>query len=199
MFDRQLLPYIQIPALVVAKKAKKIGFSANGITVLGFILGLVGVACISLKFYLAGLFFVLVNRLLDVIDGEVARLGQPTDQGAYLDIVLDFIFYSLVVVGFALSDPVSNGLASAILLASFMGTGASFLAFAIMAEKKGLALTFPKKGFYYLGGLTEGFETVLFFSVFCLFPVYFPLLAYLFSFLCVLTTISRISFACKTI
>ena len=62
-------------------------------------------------------------------------------------------------------------LAAAVLLAAFIGTGTSFLAFAVMAEKRGLKSTaYPSKSFYYLGGLTEGTETILCFLAMCLWP-----------------------------
>ncbi len=55
----------------------------------------------------------------------------------------------------------------AFLLFSFInGTGSSFLAYAIMAERSGSAglpaqQGHKRKGFFYLGGLTEGAETIL--------------------------------------
>ncbi|MFK7871101.1 MAG: CDP-alcohol phosphatidyltransferase family protein, partial [Roseobacter sp.] len=82
---------------------------------------------------------------------------------------------------------------AAILIASFIGTGASFLAFSIIAERRGLsAKDFPTKGIFYLGGLTEGAETIAAFVAFCLWPTSFPLLAYLFAAACLLTTITRL-------
>ena len=79
----------------------------------------------------------LVNRLADGLDGAVARQTRLTDLGGFLDIVLDFIVYAGMVFAFALADPAANALAAAFLLFAFMGTGSSFLAFAIMAAKRG--------------------------------------------------------------
>jgi hypothetical protein len=79
------------------------------------------------------------------------------------------------------------------LLAAFVGTGSSFLAFAVLAERRGLAsAAFPHKGFYYLGGLTEASETLLCFVLMCLWPQHFALFAQGFAVLCVLTTVTRI-------
>ena len=59
-----------------------------------------------------------------------------------------------------------------------MGTGSSFLAFAIMAAKRGLSTDLRgRKSLYYLGGLTEGTETILFLALACLLPAWFALLA----------------------
>ena len=123
----------------------------------------------------------------------LARMTATSDAGGFLDIVLDFIFYSAVVLGFALANPVTNGLAASVLLFTFVGTGSSFLAFGIMAERRGIYnIVYPHKGFYYLGGLAEGTETLLCLVLFCLFPAHFPLLAYCFASICLVTTLTRV-------
>jgi hypothetical protein len=84
-------------------------------------------------------------------------------------------------------------LPAAVLLAAFVGTGSSFLAFAVLAERRGLAATaFPKKGFFYLGGLTEASETLICFALMCLVPGWFDVLAYGFAALCGLTFVTRV-------
>ncbi len=145
------------------------------------------------QYYTLGLVLILLNRCADGLDGALARLGKVSDCGGYLDIVLDFIFYSGVVFAFALADPVANSLVAAALIFSFIGTGCSFLAFAIIAERRGLQnIAYPHKGFYYLGGLAEGTETILFFAVICLFPEYFTTVGWGFAAICVITTITRV-------
>lgn len=137
------------------------------------------------------LLFILLNRLADRLDGALARLQGPTDRGAFLDIALDFVFYGLVPLGFALMDPGRNALPAALLLASFIGTGSSFLAFSVIAGRQGItARNYPGKGIAYLGGLTEGAETILFFAAICLWPA-FPLLACLFAAAATITTVAR--------
>jgi hypothetical protein len=74
-----------------------------------------------------------------------------------------------------------------------MGTASSFLAFAVLAERRGLkSEDYPQKGFYYLGGLTEASETLICFVLMCLWPQQFALWAYGFALLCALTIVSRI-------
>ncbi|HEV7344757.1 MAG TPA: CDP-alcohol phosphatidyltransferase family protein [Devosia sp.] len=168
------------------------GATANRITIVGFILGLGAIPAIASGQFLLGLLLIGLNRLLDGLDGAVARLAGPTDRGAFLDIALDFFFYAAVPFAFVLSDPVANGLAGSLLLFSFVGTGSSFLAFAVIAQRRGLnSLKMPRKGFYYLGGITEGAETITLFVLICLFPELFPLLATLFAALAFLTTLVR--------
>tara|TARA_R100001039_G_scaffold38938_2_gene42625 strand:- start:11057 stop:11308 length:252 start_codon:yes stop_codon:yes gene_type:complete len=62
-------------------------------------------------------------------------LGTPSDAGGFLDITLDFIFYQAVVFAFGLADPANLSWALLLML-SFVGTGISFLAFAVMAASR---------------------------------------------------------------
>jgi phosphatidylglycerophosphate synthase len=129
------------------------------------------------------------------VDGAMARIVGPTDRGAFLDITCDFLFYAAVPLGFALTDSGQNALPAAVLLASFIGTASTFLAFAAVAAKRGMVSpNYPNKGFYYLGGLTEGTETILLFCAMCLWPQHFAWLAYGFAAACAVTTATRLYF-----
>ncbi|MBG55592.1 MAG: hypothetical protein CL935_00490 [Deltaproteobacteria bacterium] len=166
--------------------------SANSITLLGFAVGVLAIPLLWLKLYSAAMTVILLNRFFDGLDGAVARKFGPTSLGGYLDISCDFIFYSAVIMGFALADPENNGLASAFLIFAFIGTSSSFLAFAISAEKQGISSNaHGRKAFYYLGGLTEGTETILFFIIICIYPERFPILAVVFGSICWITVVGR--------
>ncbi len=189
MIDAKLLPAQRRLMAAPARFFIARGIGADQISMAGFALGLLAVPALAFGLYHVALTVLLLNRLADGIDGAVARATRPTDRGAFLDITLDFAFYALFPLGFALADPAQNALPAAILIASFVGTGSSFLAFAIIAAKRNLAAdAYPSKGIYYLGGLTEGAETIGLFAAMCLFPNAFPTLALLFSAACVLTT-----------
>jgi len=176
-----------------ALEIKKMGYSADQVTFTGFGLGLFAALCIALGFYLFAILPLLASRALDGLDGAVARTGIATDRGAYIDIGLDFVFYASIPLAFGMANPDANALAAATLLSAFMGTGASFLAYAIIAEKRGLKSTdYPTKSFYYLGGLAEGTETIACFVAMCLWPHHFALLAYVYAALCLITTITRL-------
>ncbi len=170
--------------------------SANTITLAGFAVGVTVVPLLWFKLYSLAMTVILVNRFFDGLDGAVARKRGPTNLGGYLDITCDFIFYSLVIMGFALADRENNSLAAAFLIFSFIGTGSSFLAFAAAAEKKGISTnSHGIKGFYYLGGLTEGTETSLFLVIICMYPDTFPVLAVVFGSICWITVLVRFSSA----
>jgi phosphatidylglycerophosphate synthase len=198
MIDAQLRRYIDPPLnLIAAKVSRK--FSANQITIVSFLIGMSALPLLAAGAYPAALIVILLNRLGDGLDGAVARQTEPTDFGGYLDIVLDFIFYAGVAFGFGLAAP-DNSIFAALLIFSFMGTSSSFLAFSIFAAKRNITTgARGRKSFYYLGGLTEGFETILTFVLMCLLPQHFWLIASAFSVLCWITTFSRIQFAYLTL
>ena len=192
MIDAKLLPLQRRLLRPIALGIITFGVRADQVTITGFLLGIVALPLLASQQYTWALVFILLNRVLDGIDGEVARLTIATDRGAFLDIALDFVFYALIPLGFALANVTENALAAAVLLAAFVGTGSSFLAFSLMAQKRKLhAQKFPSKGLYYIGGLTEGAETIAVFVAFCLWPDLFTPLAYGFAFACGLTTLSR--------
>lgn len=155
---------------------------------------------LALGWYGAALAAILLNRLLDGLDGALARRRGLSDAGGFLDISLDFLFYALVPFGFILADPQNNALAGGWLLFAFIGTGSSFLAFAALAAKHQIANPgYAHKSLHYLGGLTEGTETILLFVLSCLFPAHFAWLAWLFGALCWLTTATRIASGYETL
>jgi phosphatidylglycerophosphate synthase len=193
MLDRAAIALLKPVLERMGRVLVRAGIGADSVTLFGFALGLAAAACIALDWPLAGLALLLASRLMDGLDGAVARLTRPTDRGAYLDITLDFLFYASIPLAFAVADPQANALPAAVLLAAFVGTGSSFLAFAVLAERRGLkSEDYPQKGIYYLGGLTEASETLACFVLMCLWPQHFAGWAYAFSLLCAVTISSRI-------
>ena len=177
----------------VARRLADAGISANQVTLAGFVVGLTAAVAIAMGWFLLGLALFLANRLADGLDGAIARLNGPTDLGGYLDIVLDFAIYGAIPLAFILAEPTANGLAGAILLVSFYVNGASFLAYASVAARRGMSSTARGvKSIYFTTGLAEGSETVLFFVAFCLMPYWFAPLALVFAALCFWTAFWRI-------
>ena len=193
MFDgqlkRQIDPVLNRAAAALAAR----GIGANHVTVVSCIIGLGGAALIASGSLLVGLIVILLSRVGDGLDGAIARATKPTDFGGYLDIVLDFVFYGAVPLAFVLLDPGTNAIAGAVLIFSFYVNGASFLAYAIIAEKRKLTGA-PRqgKGFFFTAGLAEATETYVAFALFCLFPQAFPVLALAFAALCLVTATARI-------
>lgn len=177
----------------IGRTLARAGFTANGVTFAGFLIGVAAAVAIGFGNLWAGASLILLSRLCDGLDGVVARQKGATDFGGYLDIVLDFAFYGMIPAAFAWADPAQNGLPAAVLLLSFYVNGASFLAFAILAEKKKLQEE-PrgKKSIFFTTGLAEATETLAVFVLMCLWPDWFPALAYGFAALCLWTAGNRI-------
>ena len=193
MLDRAVIAWLKPGLERMARVLVRAGIGADTVTWCGFGLGLAAAGLIALAQPLPGLALLLASRLMDGLDGAVARQTVATDRGAFLDITLDFLFYASIPLAFAVADPVANALPAAVLLAAFMGTASSFLAFAVLAERRGLKSDdYPQKGLYYLGGLTEATETLLCFVAMCLWPQHFALWAYGFAALCTLTIVTRL-------
>jgi phosphatidylglycerophosphate synthase len=195
MLDPLMRRVIDPPLEAMAASLARTGLTANQITLTGFAIGLLAVPLIAWGHFAAAIVVILVNRLLDGLDGAVARRGgSTTAYGGYIDIVCDMVFYAAVPMGFALRDP-ANALWVALLLTSFISTGASFLGHAILAAQRGDPDDRARgpKSFFHSAGLMEGTETIIAFVLFCLLPGHFPLLAGIVSVLCFWTALARVA------
>ncbi len=198
MLDTLMRPLINQPLDAVGGALARRGVNANTVTWSGLGVGLLAAVAIVTGYFVLAFALIIVNRVVDGIDGAVARATTATDRGGYLDIVVDYVFYSAIPLAFAIVDPAANAVAAAALLASFCLTCATFLAFATIAAKRGIETSaHGRKSFFYSTGIVEGTETIVFFLIIAALPAWFPLLAWLFSGLCVLTAIQRTALALK--
>jgi len=195
MLDAHLRPLVDRCLNPVGAVLARRGVTPNQISFVGFGLGMGAAMAVALGSELAAAILIIANRVCDGLDGAVARASNTSDLGAYLDITLDFLFYSAIPFAFAVADP-EKALAACFLIFSFVGTGSSFLAFAIIAQKRGISTEMRgKKGFFYLGGLTEGSETIIFLLIVAILPDFFVPLAWTFAALCWVTTVTRVRYA----
>jgi phosphatidylglycerophosphate synthase len=195
VLDAKLRPLIDPPLNRMGRALAGVGVTANALTFTGLALGLGGAAAIGLGQIGWGLALIIANRLLDGLDGAVARARGPSDFGGYCDIVADFAFYVAVPLGFGVLAP-ANQLPALVLVASFVLTGVSFLAFAVIAGKRGATTeAHGKKSFFYSTGLAEGTETIAVFIAMCLWPAAFAVIAYAYAALCALTVVQRSAMA----
>jgi len=195
MLDARLRPLIDPPLNAAGRMLAHAGITANMLTFAGLAFGLGGAFAIASGEPQIGLALILLNRLCDGLDGAVARASAPTSLGGYFDIVADFAFYVAVPVGFGFASD-ANTTAALVLTASFVLTGVSFLAFAVIAAERGAKTSaHGAKSFFYSTGLAEGTETIAVFIAMCLFPAWFAILAYGYAALCVLTVLQRSALA----
>lgn len=189
---RKLSPLID----ALASRAVTAGISADAMTLMAFFVGLAAAALIVAGHTFLAIPLLLLSRLGDGLDGAIAARTARTDFGGFLDIVLDFAFYGAIPLAFILLDPVQNGVGGAILLLAFYVNGGSFLAYAVMAERRGQESgARGEKSIFFTTGLAEAGETLAVFVFACLFPDWFPILATLFAGITAYTTLGRILLA----
>ena len=137
---------------------------------------------------------ILLNRLLDGLDGAVARHRRPTAFGGYLDIVCDMVFYAAVAAGLCprqagerrLGGHCCSRPSSAPALRSWGAPSWPPAAASRDTGERG------RKSFFHAAGLMEGTETILAFVLFCLLPGLFPWLAGAVAALCFWTAAARV-------
>jgi phosphatidylglycerophosphate synthase len=198
MLDSTMRRLIDPPLNAAGRALARRGVTPDAVTLAGLGFGLVMAAMIAGGAGALALLPLALSRLADGLDGAVARANAKTDFGGYLDITCDFVFYGTIPLAFALRDPAANALPAAFLLATFYINGASFLGFALLAERRGLTTEAQgEKSLYYSAGLLEGTETIVFFALLCLLPQHFAPLAWVFGALCLVTTASRMLLAAR--
>ena len=175
-----------------AKKLIKFNIKANSVTFIGFCFGLFcSYFIVNEMFVYAGIFLFL-NRFCDGLDGSLARLIGETDIGAFYDIVCDFLFYFIFPISFIILD-LKNTYSICFLLLSFVATQTTFLATSWLVEKNKLSISDGQnKSFFYAGGITEGFETIICFFMMLIFYEYINYISYIFGILCWTTFINRV-------
>jgi phosphatidylglycerophosphate synthase len=192
MLDARLRPLIDPPLNALGRALARAGVGADALTLAGAAAALACAGATAVSAFGIALACLALSRLLDGLDGAVARATTPTDRGGFLDSVCDYVFYAGVPLGFALADPLRNALPAAALLASFLLTAVTFLAYAVLAAKRGLETTARgPKAFFYAGGLVEGSETIALFVAALLWPQHFPAIALVGAAACVLTAALR--------
>lgn len=192
MLDRYVRSIFNPIVDKIGKNLDKLGLKANQITMVGFICGLLMALSIVMARFDLAILFLCLNRLCDTFDGAVARIYGVTDFGGFFDIIVDFVIYSLFVLSFAIYDQ-NNAVTASFLLCCYVSTTSSFLAYAIIAAKRSKQTSVRgNKSFYYLGGICEGTETFIFMFILCVLPKSFILIASIYGFLCIITTMGRI-------
>ncbi len=197
MIDPLLRP---LKDALLAKPASLLGklFSPNTVTVGGFLLGIAAAVCAATGVFFSALVLWLFNRAFDGLDGAISRAyGRQSDFGGYLDILLDFIVYAALVIGIAIAHSgKAEFLSLAFLLALFYINGASWMYLAALLEKRQhgepasrtTSLRMPS-------GLIEGTETMLFFTIFLVFPHWIVPLYSIMALLTAFTIVQRLLWA----
>lgn len=185
--------------------ARLTGVSPNAISVAAFATGLLAAGLAAGGLSLGALALWLVSRVLDGLDGLLARVhARLSDFGGYLDILLDFGVYAAVPIGIVLGAPsLERYLALALMLAAFYVNGASWMYLAALLEKRGARFVGDPAAppgltsIVMPSGLVGATETILAYCAFLIWPGQAALLFTVFGLLVFLTTLQRLVWAWK--
>ncbi len=186
------------PALdAVAARVAAAGVSPLTVTGVGWAVGVA--ACLAAgtgRWWLA-LALWLLNRLLDGVDGPVARLRGATELGGFLDIVADFSIYAGFVVAIAVARPEAR-LACVALLCAYYLSGTALLALSSLLERRGSSIG-DVRSLRFVGGLAEGTETVIVYVLFCVFSHWAAPIAWVFTVAVAVTAVQRVALAVRVL
>ena len=191
MFDAKIRGVIGPPLEVAGRRLASTGVSPVVITAASWGFGVGACAAAALRLWPLALGFWLVNRILDGMDGPVARASGATERGAFLDVVADFSVYGGFIVGVAIGVPDAR-LACAVLLLAYYVSGTALLALSSLLERR-RQNNGDERSLRLVGGLAEGFETIVVYALFCLFPGSAAGIAWVFAAMVGVTALQRVA------
>ena len=195
MFDNALRGWKDSIADPVTQMMPK-SITPGHITLCAFVCGMVSclLATIPDQKGLTLTFWAL-NRLLDCLDGSLARSRNvATELGGFLDLLGDFIVYSCLPIAIALgqpnsADPFLSFPAVAVLEASFhINNFVLFYIAAVAAKRSDSELT----SITMTPALVEGFEAGLFFTLMIVWPSIIWELSYAMSLAVMMSIVQRV-------
>lgn len=175
----------------VGRRLADLGVPALALTAAGWVAGVAACLAVVAHAWLWALAWWLLNRLLDGLDGPVARRHGPSDLGGFLDIVADFSIYSGFVVAVGIAEPGARVACLALLMAYYL-SGTAFLALSSLLERRGTNLAADGRSLRFVGGVAEGTETVVVYVLLCLLPGRATLIVWLFTAAVIITAAQRI-------
>ncbi len=175
----------------VANALARRGVTGDVLTGASLVIGVLCLVAIAFGSNALGLVLWLLNRLLDGLDGEVARLrGETSEFGSFVDITADFFMYGGFLVALAVQHP-DDRLALVVLFFAYYLNGSIFLALSGILEKmKAVRLT--ERGLHFRRSLTEGFETIVAGVLFLIFPGHVSLVSWTFAAMVFVSSAQRV-------
>jgi phosphatidylglycerophosphate synthase len=195
MFDTPLRKIKDRVGTPLARSLSRV--SPTTVSLIGLVIALFAAWSAYRQIYFAAFALWILNRVLDGLDGLLARLhNKQSDFGGYVDILTDFVAYAALPIGLVVGSPSSERyLALAFLLASFYINTASWMYLAALLEKRALHGNDTQTSIVMPAGLIGGFETIIAFGVFTLFPTYLTTLYIIFTILVFITIAQRLIWA----
>jgi phosphatidylglycerophosphate synthase len=199
MFDERLRDTKEVVFINLALGLRLNRVHPLWLTAVAFLLGLLAALALWQQAYILGLLLWWGNRIFDGLDGTVARVESlQSDLGGYLDILSDFVIYALVPISLVLAAPsIPAFIALAFLLSTFYVNGASWMYLSAILEKRHWLMPDKKTTVNMPAGLIGGGETIVFYSIFIIWPDLLVTLFVLMGLLIILTILQRIIWAAR--
>ena len=197
MLDRQLRARLAPALEPVARRASGRGVRAGTVTAAGLIVGIGACVAAAVALWPLALVLWLANRLIDGLEGPLARLEGPTDLGGLYDFLADLVVYGGFVVAVAIAEPEARVACSA-LLAAYLLNIVALLSFSSLIEKRGITMG-DERSLRFTGGVTEGFETIVAYSLICLLPGAAEIIIWAFTAMVLITVGQRVALARRTL
>ncbi|MFL0266949.1 CDP-alcohol phosphatidyltransferase family protein [Candidatus Clostridium radicumherbarum] len=185
MLDTKGRKFVQPIIETIAELFLKLGFKANSITFIAFIIGVLSAVVFYFSYNLIAVILLWISGLLDAVDGTMARKTKATAFGTILDITFDRVVEISIIIAAALKFP-NNNFLLVILLSSIILSMTVFLTVGALSDKN------SEKSFYYQPGLAERTEGFIFFSLMILFNNYINIISIIFSLAIFYTAMQRI-------
>ena len=195
MLDVPVRRVLAPPLESVARGLDRAGVSPLAVTGAGWLVGVAACVSVATGHWWLALVLWLLNRLLDGLDGPLARRAGATDLGGFLDIVADFSIYGGFVLAVGIERPEARVACLALFLTYYL-SGSAFLALSSVLERRGESERSggsDGRSLLFIGGLAEGTETVIAGVLFCLFPQYAEQIAWGFAAAVGVTVLQRVA------
>lgn len=197
VFDAAARRLVAPACNAAAARVAAAGVSPLAVTGAGWLAGVAACLAAAAGRWWIALGFWLINRLLDGLDGPVARLRGATELGGFLDIVADFSIYAGFVVAVAVARPEAR-LACVALLCAYYLSGTAFLALSSLLERRGSSIG-DARSLHFVGGLAEGTETIVVYVLFCVLPHGAAPIAWVFTAAVAVTAVQRVALAVRVL
>ncbi len=190
MFDRRARELCRPILDGAGGRLAQLGVRANALTGVGWLVGAGACVAVSQRQWTVALVAWLANRVIDGLDGALARRRGATDLGGYLDLLADFSVYAGFVVALAFAEPATRA-AAVVLLFSYYLSGTALLAGSALLDRRGVSRG-DDRSINFLGGLAEGLETTVVYIVILVVPASATWVEWFFAAMVFVTALQRV-------
>lgn len=185
MLDTHCRRYVQPIIGIGANFFLKLGFTANGVTILAMLIGVSSGIFTYLDYNYIGVLVLWLSGYLDAVDGTIARETNSSSAfGTIMDITFDRMVEASVIIGVA-SRYRELSYSAMLLSISIIITMTIFLTTGSLTDKE------SEKSFYYQAGLAERTEGFIMFSLIILLKDKAEIMIYALTIMIIITILQR--------